>query len=125
MKVSHTCLLVGDLERALEFYAWLGFEERMRLGEGENLSVFCGLPGDEDRLQLKLAPPSQVSAPRLGHLAIDVDDLDRLLQSLTGHGVVPEQPPPPRTGTLRLCFIHDPDGYAIELIERNERSGAL
>jgi catechol 2,3-dioxygenase-like lactoylglutathione lyase family enzyme len=117
MKVSHTCLRVADTERALNFYGWFGFGERGRVGEGERQSVFCGLPGDEDRLQLSPASLCEPPAPGFGHLALEVDDLDEVLAMLRRHGVGPDHAPVSVPG-LRLCYVHDPDGYAVELIER-------
>lgn len=115
---SHACLLVSDLSRALEFYALLGFEERTRVGSDERRSVFCGIVGEAERLQLGPAPPSSPPAPSFGHVALDVEDLDGLLLELADHGIRPDQPPV-QAGELRLCFVRDPDGYAIELIERS------
>ena len=48
-----------------------------------------------------------------------VDDLDGTLERLAGQGIDPEKPPySVREGGSRLCFVQDPDGYRIELIER-------
>lgn len=117
MKVSHTCLLVSDFERSLTFYAWLGFEQRRWLGNEVRRSVFCGLPGEEEQLQLGLAEAPSAAAAGFGHLALEVDDLSATLSNLASHGVTPDRPPA-QAGSVRLCFVHDPDGYAIELIEQ-------
>jgi lactoylglutathione lyase len=116
MELSHTCLMVTDLDRSLAFYSLLGFEPRRTIGSGSGRSVFCGLAEDADRLQLRVTEEFEPAMGRFGHIAIDVEDLDALLGRLDGHGVVPDQPPTP-SGRLRICFVHDPDGYAIELIE--------
>lgn len=115
MELIHTCLMVSDLERSLGFYRLFGFEQRRSLGTGPNLSIFCGLPGDGDRLQLKAASDN-AETTRFGHIALEVEDLDGLLRKLGGHDVVPDEPPK-ALGSKRICFVHDPDGYAIELIE--------
>jgi lactoylglutathione lyase len=53
-----------------------------------------------------------------GHIAIGVDDLDATLAALAEQGIEPERPPyRVREGGSRLCFVRDPDGYRIELIE--------
>nr|MBA2764107.1 VOC family protein [Thermoleophilaceae bacterium] len=53
-----------------------------------------------------------------GHIAVRVDDLDATLSSLAGDGIQPEKPPYEiREGGARLCFVRDPDGYRIELLE--------
>ena len=116
MELSHTCLLVTDLERSLSFYSLFGFEQRRTAGSGTGMSVFCGLPGDSDRLQLRLTERFEPAMAEFGHIAIALEGLDRLLGDLAAHGVVPDQPPISRGGR-RLCFVHDPDGYAVELIE--------
>ena len=54
-----------------------------------------------------------------GHIAITADDLDATLARLAEQGIAPEKPPYSiREGGSRLCFVRDPDGYRIELIER-------
>ena len=54
-----------------------------------------------------------------GHIAIGVDDLDATLAQLRELGIEPERPPyQVREGGSRLCFVRDPDGYRVELIER-------
>ena len=54
-----------------------------------------------------------------GHIAIGVDDLDATLAQLREQGIEPERPPyQVREGGSRLCFVRDPDGYRVELIER-------
>ena len=54
------------------------------------------------------------------HIAVTVDDLDGTLERLAEKGIEPEKPPyTVREGGSRLCFVRDPDGYRIELIERS------
>ena len=54
-----------------------------------------------------------------GHVALEVEDLDGLLEKLAGDGIEPEKPPyaPGGREGIRICFVQDPDGYRIELIE--------
>jgi lactoylglutathione lyase len=55
-----------------------------------------------------------------GHIAIAVDDLDGALSGLKQQGIEPEKEPyRVREGGSRLCFVRDPDGYRIELIDRS------
>jgi lactoylglutathione lyase len=115
MELSHTCLMVSNLERSLAFYDLLGFEPRRRVENGAGASVFCGLPEDSARLQLRLTDDFEPAMGRFGHIALEVEDLDLLLGRLARHGVVPDRPPAP--SGRRICFVPDPDGYAIELIE--------
>jgi lactoylglutathione lyase len=55
-----------------------------------------------------------------GHVALHVDDLDGTLERLAGQGIEPEREPyRVREGGSRLCFVRDPDGYRVELIDRS------
>ena len=59
------------------------------------------------------------SGTAYGHIAITADDLDSTLEQLAGQGIEPEKPPyTVREGGSRLCFVRDPDGYRVELIEK-------
>src|SRR5687768_11303311 len=52
MELIHTCYRIGDIDRSVEFYEALGFEERRRMPiRDEAINVFMGLPGDGDRLE--------------------------------------------------------------------------
>ncbi len=122
-ELIHTCYRIGDIDRSVAFYAALGFEElrRMDLKDGAT-NVFVGLPGDGPRLELTKNPgvESYELGDGYGHVAITSDDLDATLASLAAQGIEPEKPPyTVREGGSRLCFVRDPDGYRIELIERS------
>ena len=85
-------------------------------------NVFMGLPRDGPRLELTKNPgvDSYEIGTGYGHVAITSDDLDATLEALTAQGIEPEKPPySVRDGGSRLCFVRDPDGYRIELIERS------
>ena len=118
----HTCYRIGDIDRSVAFYAALGFEEVGRMPiRDEAINVFMGLPGDGPRLELTYN--HGVTEYELGtgynHIAITASDLDGTLERLAGLGITPEKPPyTVREGGSRLCFVRDPDGYRIELIER-------
>ena len=84
-------------------------------------NVFMGLPGDGARLELTKNPgvESYEIGTGYGHIAITADDLDATLSALGEQGIAPEKPPyTVSDGGSRLCFVRDPDGYRIELIER-------
>ena len=119
----HTCYRIGDIDRSVSFYEKLGFEERRRMPIGdEAINVFMGLPGDGARLELTYN--HGVGSYELGtgynHIAITASDLDATLANLAEQGIEPEKPPyTVREGGSRLCFVRDPDGYRVELIERS------
>jgi lactoylglutathione lyase len=120
----HTCYRITDIDRSVAFYEALGFEEVARMPiRDEAINVFMNLPGDGDSPRLELTYNHGVDSYELGtaygHIAITADDLDGTLERLAGQGIEPEKPPyTVREGGSRLCFVRDPDGYRIELIER-------
>ncbi len=122
-ELIHTCYRVLDLDRSAAFYGKLGFEELRRMPiRDEATNLFMGLPGDGDRLELTYnhdrTEPYEIGTG-YGHIAITTDDLDATLERLAADGIEPEKPPyRVRDGGSRICFVRDPDGYRIELIER-------
>jgi lactoylglutathione lyase len=121
MELIHTCYRIGDIDRSVAFYEALGFEERRRAPiRDEAINVFMGLPGDGDRLELtyNFGVDSYELGTGYNHIALTVDDLDGTLANLAEKGIEPEKPPYRiREGGNRLCFVRDPDGYRVELIE--------
>ncbi len=84
-------------------------------------NVFMGLPGDGDRLELTFNPGvhSYEMGTGYNHIALVVDGLDAVLENLSSAGIEPEKPPyHVGEGGSRICFVRDPDGYRVELIER-------
>ena len=122
MRFVHTNLRVRDIDASLRFYEALGFERRGRLQFEGAHNVYLGLPGDGDTLELTVNEGREESydlGSGYGHMALEVDDLDGLLARLAEHAIPPEQPPyaPGGREEFRICFIADPDGYRIELID--------
>jgi lactoylglutathione lyase len=121
----HTCYRITDIDRSVAFYEALGFEEVGRFPiRDEAINVFMNIPGDGDSPRLELTYNHGVDSYDLGtaygHIAITAEDLDATLEQLAGQGIEPEKPPySVREGGSRLCFVRDPDGYRIELIERS------
>jgi lactoylglutathione lyase len=125
MSLIHTCYRILEIDRSVAFYEALGFQEMRRAPIGDSaINVFMGLPddGDEPRLELTFnigRTEAYEIGTGYGHIAITTDDLDATLAALAGQGIEPEKPPyTVRAGGNRLCFVRDPDGYRIELIER-------
>ena len=125
MGLIHTCYRILDIDRSVAFYNALGFNEIGRIPiRDEAINVFMGLPDDgpEPRLELTYnigrSEPYEIGTG-YGHIAITTPDLDEALANLRQQGIEPERPPYSiREGGSRLCFVRDPDGYRIELIER-------
>ncbi len=125
MELIHTCYRITDPERSLAFYEALGFEQRRALPiREEAVNYFLGVPGkDGPELELTYNFETPEGGYELGtgygHVAVTVDDLDATLERLAGEGIEPERPPyTVREGGSRLCFVRDPDGYRVELVER-------
>ena len=120
-ELIHTCYRIGDIDRSVAFYKALGFDEIGRMPiRDEAINVFMGLPDDGARLELTYN--HGVDSYELGtgynHIAITASDLDATLANLAGQGIEPEKPPyTVREGGNRICFVRDPDGYRIEIIE--------
>ena len=125
MELIHTCYRITDPERSVAFYEALGLEKRRELPiRDEAVNYFLGVPG-QDLPELELTYNFGVDSYELGtgygHVALTVQDLDGTLDRLAAQGIEPERPPYSiREGGSRLCFVRDPDGYRVELIERGK-----
>ena len=91
----------------------------------EAINVFMGLPEDGNEPRLELTYNVGHNEPYdlgtgYGHIAVSTGDLDPTLAQLSEQGIEPERPPyTVSDGGSRLCFVRDPDGYRIELLERS------
>ena len=122
MQFVHTNVRVRDIDASLRFYEALGFEQRGRLQFDGAYNVYLGLPGDGDTLELTVNEGREEPydlGTGYGHVALEVEDLDELLARLAAQGIEPEKPPyaPGGREEFRICFVADPDGYRIELID--------
>jgi lactoylglutathione lyase len=126
MSLIHTCYRILEIDRSVAFYEALGFKEIRRAPiRDEAINVFMGLPddGSEPRLELTYnfgrEEPYEIGTG-YGHIAVTTSDLDGALENLARQGIEPERPPyTVRDGGPRLCFVRDPDGYRIEILERS------
>jgi lactoylglutathione lyase len=94
----------------------------------EAINVFMNLPGDGDEPRLELTHNFGVDSYDIGtgygHIAITAENLDGTLARLAEQGIEPEKPPyTVRDGGSRLCFVRDPDGYRLEIIEMKPEPG--
>jgi lactoylglutathione lyase len=125
MGLIHTCYRIGDIDRSVAFYNALGFEEIGRIPiRDEAINVFLNIPGDGDMPKLELTYNHGVEEYEIGtgygHIAISADDLDGMLARLADQGIAAERPPYSVVeGGSRICFVRDPDGYRVELIEKS------
>jgi lactoylglutathione lyase len=130
MRILHTMLRVGDLERSIDFYTKVMGMELLRTTdrpEQKYTLAFVGY-GDESRgavleLTYNYGVDSYDIGGGFGHVAIEVDDAAaacaHVRDKAAGYGAkVTREAGPVKGGTTVIAFVQDPDGYKIELIER-------
>jgi lactoylglutathione lyase len=126
MRILHTMLRVGDLERSLRFYTEiLGMRllRRRDYPDGKFTLAFVGYGDETDTAVLELTHNWGVDKYELGsaygHIAIAVDDAYKACEEVKRRGgKVTREAGPMKHGTTVIAFIEDPDTYKIELIER-------
>jgi len=126
MRLLHTMLRVADLEKSTAFYTKVLGMKELRRSENEQYRytlVFIGY-GDEDsnsviELTYNWDTNEYEHGTAFGHLAIEYDDIylacDKIKQL---GGIVSREPGPVLGGATEIAFVKDPDGYAIELIQK-------
>lgn len=126
MRILHTMIRTGDLERSIDFYTRvLGMKllRRKDYPEGKFTLAFIGYGDESEQAAIELTYNWGVDRYDLGtgfgHLAIEVDDARAYCEQvkLKG-GKVTREAGPMKHGTTVIAFIRDPDGYQIELIEK-------
>ena len=130
MRLLHTMLRVGNLERSIEFYTNLMGMTLLRESVNEQYRYTLAFLGYQDESQgtvLELTynwdTTSYEHGSAFGHLAIGCDDIYHTCQPLQAAGaVICREPGPVKGGSTVIAFVEDPDGYKIELIE-NKHAG--
>lgn len=125
MRVHHTNIRVVDPAPMVKFYRSLGFQLYGCIHLGAVYTLYLALPSDSHSLEFTVNEQADGSWPRhmgAGHIAISVDDLDATLAMLAASGIQPLAPPvnPGNRPDVRVCFLQDPAGYKIELIDGGE-----
>src|SRR3712207_3054216 len=116
----HTCVRVLDPDKSVAFYEALGYERRGKLQFETAYNVYMGLPGGGDTLELTVNVGREEPydlGDGYNHIALTVDDLDATLAALDAEPEKPPFHPGGREDLPRICFVTDPDGYRIELID--------
>ncbi|SHH53946.1 lactoylglutathione lyase [Massilia sp. CF038] len=126
MRILHTMLRVGDLQRSIEFYTKVLGMTLLRTSDNPEYKytlAFVGYGSNPDHAELELTYNWGVDKYELGtaygHIAISADDIVAACDAARANGGnVTREPGPVKGGTTVIAFITDPDGYKIELIER-------
>ena len=125
MRLLHTMLRVGDLDRSLSFYTEvLGMRllRRKDYPEGRFTLAFVGYGEERDHTVLELTHNWDTAAYDIGggygHIAIGVDDIASTCEAIAAKGGRVVRPPGPmKHGSTVIAFVEDPDGYRVELIQ--------
>ncbi|QYF95620.1 lactoylglutathione lyase [Massilia sp. PAMC28688] len=126
MRILHTMLRVGDLQRSIDFYTKVLGMTLLRTSENTEYKytlAFVGYGSNPDHAELELTYNWGVDQYEMGtaygHIAIAANDIVSACQSVKDNGGnVTREPGPVKGGTTMIAFVTDPDGYKIELIER-------
>lgn len=129
MRLLHTMLRVGDLERSLAFYTdVLGMRllRRKDYPDGKFTLAFVGYQDEDEGAVLELTHNWDTSSYDLGngygHIAIEVEDAYAACEKIKAKGGnVVREAGPMMHGTTVIAFVEDPDGYKVELIQRQGR----
>jgi len=124
MRILHTMLRVGDLDRAIRFYTEvLGMQllRRKDYPEGKFTLAFLGYGDEAANTVLELTYNWGIDHYELGtgfgHIAIEVDDVYRATEAIKARGgKIIRDAGPMNAGSTIIAFVADPDGYEIELI---------
>ena len=126
MRLLHTMLRVGDLQRSIDFYTGVMGMTLLRTSENpsQNYSLaFLGYGKNPEHAELELTYNHGVSSYEMGtaygHIALEVPDAAAACGKIrAGGGNVTREAGPVQGGSTVIAFVTDPDGYKIELIER-------
>ena len=129
MKILHTMLRVGDLEKSIDFYVnrlGMNLIRKKDYPHGEFTLAFVGYGSEKENAVIELThnwgkkSDDYELGDKYGHIAIGVKDIHFICKELEDKGCkITTQPKTMKNSTTILAFIEDPDGYKIELIERD------
>lgn len=129
MRLLHTMLRVGNLEKSIQFYTQVLGMKLLRQHENTEYKyslAFIGYGDETDNTVLELTYNWDTTEYDLGtaygHIAIEVENVYQSCEQIkAAGGVISREPGPVKGGTVEIAFVKDPDGYAIELIQKQDK----
>ncbi|MGL6528246.1 lactoylglutathione lyase [Aeromonas hydrophila] len=133
MRILHTMLRVGDLQRSIDFYTRVLGMKLLRKSENSEYKytlAFVGYGDEKDEAVIELTYNWGVSEYELGsaygHIALEADNIYATCEALRAAGAkITREPGPVKGGTTVIAFVEDPDGYKIELIAKKDAGSGL
>lgn len=133
MRLLHTMLRVGDLQRSVDFYTKVLGMSLLRTSENTEYKytlAFVGYGPESEEAVLELTYNWGVDSYELGnaygHIALSVDNAAEACERIRNHGGnVTREAGPVKGGSTVIAFVEDPDGYKIELIEEKDAGKGL
>ena len=124
MRLLHTMLRVGDLQRSIDFYTNVLGMKLLRTSENPEYKyslAFVGYGPETDEAVIELTYNWGVDSYELGtaygHIALEVEDVYKACEDIRARGgKITREPGPMKHGSSILAFVEDPDGYKIELL---------
>ncbi|MFC0180534.1 lactoylglutathione lyase [Thorsellia kenyensis] len=125
MRLLHTMIRVGDLQKSIDFYTQILGMKLLRTSENPEYKytlAFVGYADESEQAVIELTYNWGVSSYDLGnaygHIALGVDDVAETCTQIKAQGgKVTREAGPVKGGTTIIAFVEDPDGYKIELIQ--------
>ncbi|NRQ41550.1 lactoylglutathione lyase [Rheinheimera sp. YQF-2] len=133
MRMLHTMLRVGNLEKSIAFYTEVLGMKLLRQSENPEYKytlAFVGYGDESENTVLELTwnwdTDSYDLGNAYGHIALEVENVYEACNKIRAKGgVISREPGPVKGGTTEIAFVRDPDNYAIELIQKKERYDTL
>jgi lactoylglutathione lyase len=131
MRLLHTMLRVGDLQRSIDFYTKVLGMTLLRTSENTEYKyslAFVGYGNNPDHAEIELTYNWGVDKYELGtaygHIALSAEDIYKTCDQVrAAGGNITREPGPVLGGSTVIAFITDPDGYKVELIQRGANGG--
>ena len=133
MRMLHTMLRVGDLDKSIAFYTEVLGMKLLRQSENTEYKytlAFVGYGDETENTVLELTynwgTDSYDLGNAFGHIALEVDNVYDACDKIRAKGgVISREPGPVKGGTTEIAFVRDPDNYAIELIQKKAHYDTL